>query len=80
MGRTAKVTISLPRDLIAFADEVAREKKITRSKVFSVCLQELAEKRRTAEMAEGYGVLAREMKRFADTASRTEGEVVPEWR
>lgn len=80
MAKTAKVTISLPRELIAFADEVAREKKVTRSKVFFSCLQELAEKRRVAEMAEGYRVAARELKHLAEVASEIEHEVVPEWR
>lgn len=80
MGRTAKLTISLPRELISFADEIAREKKISRSKVLSSCLQELAEKHRIAEMAEGYKVIAKEQKHLAAAASEIEHEVIPEWR
>ncbi len=80
MGRTAKLTVSLPEELISFADEMARAKKISRSKVLSLCLQELAEKHRIAEMAEGYELLAEEQKRLAGVASGIEHEVVPEWR
>ena len=42
---TVKLTISIPPNLMAVADEVAREKRISRSKVVHLCLQELAEKR-----------------------------------
>ncbi|HSW58685.1 MAG TPA: hypothetical protein VLH15_09795 [Dehalococcoidales bacterium] len=80
MGRTAKITISLPKDLISFADTIAGEKKISRSQVFSLCLQELAEKHKVAELAEGYKALAKEQRRFAAMASEVEHEVIPEWR
>lgn len=80
MGRTAKLTISLPRELISFADEIAKEKKMSRSKVFSSCLRELAEKRRVAEMAEGYRAVAKEQKKFAAMASEIGREVVPDWK
>jgi len=80
MGRTAKLTISLPRELISFADEIAREKKISRSKVLSSCLQELAERHKVTEMAEGYKAIAKEQKHLAAAASEIEHEVIPEWR
>ncbi len=80
MGRTAKLTVSLPQELISLADAIAKEKKISRSKVVSSCLQELAEKHKVAEMAEGYKVMAREQKQFAAMASKVEHEVLPEWK
>ena len=80
MGRTAKLTVSLPRELISLTDQVAREKKISRSKVVSSCLQELAERHRVAEMAEGYKAMASEQRQLAAMASEFEHEVIPEWR
>ncbi len=80
MGRTAKLTISLPKELISFADELAKEKKVSRSKIFSSCLKEMADKYRLAEMAEGYKAMAREQKKFVAMASEIEHEVIPEWR
>ena len=80
MGRTAKLTVSLPRELILLADQIAKEKKISRSKVVSACLQELAEKQRVAEMVEGYKAMAKEQKQFAAMASEIEHEVLPEWK
>ena len=80
MGRTAKLTISLPEELISFADELAEERKVSRSKVFSSCLREMAEKYRVAEMAEGYKAIAKEQKQFASMASEIEREVIPEWK
>lgn len=80
MGRTAKLTISLPEELISFADQVAREKKISRSKVLASCLQELAERHRAADMAEGYKAMAKEQEQLAAIASEIEHEVLPEWK
>ena len=80
MARTAKLTVSLPKELISLADQIAKEKKISRSKVVSSCLQELAEKHRIAEMAEGYKAIAREQRKFADMAAGIEHEVLPEWK
>ena len=80
MNRTARLTISLPRELVSFADEIAKERKISRSKVLSSCLRELVEKHKAEKMAEGYKVLARDQKSFAGMASRIEHEVIPEWK
>lgn len=79
MGRTVKLTISLPEELILFTDEFAKKKKISRSKVISLWLKELAEKQRIAEMAEGYKFIAEEQKQFTTIASGTELEVIPDW-
>ncbi|MBI2830777.1 MAG: hypothetical protein HYX79_00775 [Chloroflexi bacterium] len=80
MGRTAKLTVSLPRELISLADQIAREKKISRSQVVSACLQDLAEKQRAAQMAEGYQAMAKEQTQLAAMASKIEHEVLPEWK
>ncbi|MBN1191485.1 MAG: hypothetical protein JXA46_17145 [Dehalococcoidales bacterium] len=72
-------TISLPKDLILVADRIAKEKKISRSKVISACLQDLAEKQKAAEMVEGYMAVSGEQKDFAATASGITAEVLPEW-
>jgi metal-responsive CopG/Arc/MetJ family transcriptional regulator len=80
MGRTAKLTISLPEDLISFADEIAKKKKISRSRVFSSCLREFAERHKVVEMAKGYKAMAKEQKQFAAMVSEIEHEVIPEWK
>ena len=80
MGRTAKVTVSLPRELISLTDQVAREKKTNRSQVVSSCLQELAERYRVKEMTEGYEAMAKEQKQFVAVASEIAHEVLPEWK
>ncbi len=80
MGKTAKLTISLPEELVSFTDEVARKKKLSRSKVISACLRATAESYRVAEMAEGYQAMAKENKQFADLASEIVHEVLPEWK
>ena len=79
MGKTAKLTISLPEELISFADEIANKKKTSRSKVISTSLRMTAENYRVAEMVEGYEAMAKEDKQLADLASKIEHEVIPEW-
>ena len=80
MSQVAKLTISVPRDLISFADKVANERKISRSRVISACLQEFAEQRRLAELEEGYKVMAEEHRQLATVAFALASEVVPEWK
>jgi len=41
-AEAVKLTVSLPQRLITVTDEVAYEKKISRSRVIASCLQELA--------------------------------------
>ena len=74
-----KLTISLPKDLIALTDEIAKERKVSRSKVVSSCLQELAERRLRAEMEEGYKAMAKEQRQFAKMSFELQRRVVPEW-
>ncbi len=80
MGRTAKLTVSVPRELITLAGKIARERKISRSQVVSSCLQELARKQLEAEMEEGYMAMSKEQKEFADMAAKIENEILPEWK
>jgi len=74
-----KLTISLPKDLIALTDEIAAEMKVSRSKVVSSCLRELAEKRLCAEMEEGYKAMAKEQRQFAKISFELQRRVVPDW-
>lgn len=76
---TAKVSYSLPKNLVVLTEEIARERKVSRSKVVSSCLQEMADKRKLAAMEEGYKAMAEEHVKFAKLASAIEHEVVPEW-
>ena len=71
-----KVTISVPHNLVAVADEVAYEKNISRSKVISFCLQDLAAARLHQKMEEGYKALSKENLRFAEGAVDLANEVL----
>ena len=77
--QVAKLTISLPRDLIALTDEIAEEMKVSRSKVVSSCLQELAKKRLRAQMEEGYKAMVEEQRQFAQMSFELQHRVVPDW-
>ena len=71
-----KVTISLPRNLIELTDEIAKERNVSRSKVVSACLQELADKRLREEMEEGYKAMTKEHLKFAREAAEIAHEVL----
>lgn len=77
-NRAVKITISLPHNLVAVADEVAQENNISRSRVISLCLQTLTAERLRQEMAEGYKALAKENLRFAAEALDLADEVLSE--
>ena len=78
--RVEKLTISLPRDLIALTDEIAQERNVSRSKVVTSCLRELAEKRLRAEMEEGYKAMAEEQQQLAKTSFELQRRIVPQWK
>ncbi len=76
MSQVVRLTISLPRDMISFADKVASEENISRSKVVSNCLRELAQKRKMELMEEGYEAMAKENREFAKMAFELQRRVV----
>ena len=75
-SRAVKLTISVPQNLLAIADEVAAEKRISRSRVVAACLQELAEKRLQDKMQAGYKALAQNNRRFAEGSLAAAREVI----
>ena len=77
--QVVKLTVSVPAELVKLADKVAKEKKISRSKVVSSCLQELAKQRFQADLEEGYKAMAKEEKQLARETFEVQSEIVPEW-
>lgn len=80
MTTATKVTISLPQTLLEKVDDIARKKRVPRSKVIASILdRELAELEKQ-QMIEGYRALAKENKEFAKRALAIAHEVLPEWK
>jgi metal-responsive CopG/Arc/MetJ family transcriptional regulator len=75
-----KLTISVPITLLAVADKMAAEMKISSSKVISMCIQEIAEKRKDEAMKEGYLAMASQHEEFAQITSGILQETVSEWK
>jgi metal-responsive CopG/Arc/MetJ family transcriptional regulator len=75
-----KLTISIPRNLLVITDEIAKEKKISRSKLVSSCLQEMAERHLQERMAEGYKKMAKEHLAFAKKSLPLVNEILHEWK
>jgi len=79
MAGTAKITISLPKELISLADRLAEEKKISRSKVVSECLSRFARQEWQARMEQGYLAMAEEHQEFAELTAEVASESLPDW-
>ena len=80
MGKEGtKLTISIPADLIKMTDNIAKSKKISRSKLVAMCLRELAEKHLHEEMEEGYKAMAEEQRATADLSFEAQKEIIPKW-
>ena len=70
------ISITVEPDLIAVVDEIRKETNTTRSGVISRCLEELARRRTTALMEEGYKAMAKENKDFAKMTFELQRRVV----
>jgi metal-responsive CopG/Arc/MetJ family transcriptional regulator len=67
-SKVAKITISLPEELLALADRLANERSQTRSGVIAQLLEEEERSRIQALMEEGYSEMADENRRLAEEA------------
>jgi len=65
ISATRKVTVSLPQELIEFADAVAATMKTSRSKVIAEAIAAQREREETRLAAEGYRFYAQEASEFA---------------
>ena len=75
--RVRKVTISLPMDVLEFADDLAKRRSISRSGVIVDALNNLKREQLRALMAEGNRELASDNLQEADETIELAGEVVP---
>jgi metal-responsive CopG/Arc/MetJ family transcriptional regulator len=66
MSKATKVTISLPEELVKFADTVAEEKKTSRSQVIRECLKEAERQKESELLKKGYLAMAAEHKKLAE--------------
>ena len=75
-GTVAKITISLPKDLLDFADQLAKERSTSRSGVIAELLENEEEARIQALMAEGYREMGEENLRLAEEAFPMASEMI----
>ena len=71
-----KVTVSLPRELVEFADRVAAMMKTSRSKVIAEALAAQKEREEAELAAEGYRFYAQEASEFAAASLQAVSEVL----
>ena len=74
--RVRKVTSSLPLDVLEFADDLAKRRSTSRSRVIVEALNNLKREQLRAQMAEGYKELASDNLQEADEAIELASEVV----
>lgn len=71
-----KITISLPAELVEFADRLAKQSRLSRSQVVSRALAQIRASEEERLAAEGYRFYAREAEEFAAASSRAVAEAV----
>lgn len=76
VSTTRKVTVSLPQELIEFADVVAATLKISRSKVIAKAIAAQREREEARLAEEGYRFYAQEASEFAAVSLRAVSEVL----
>lgn len=69
-----KVTVSLPPELVAFADKRARELHTSRSQIISMALSAVRTSEEAQLAAEGYRFYAQESTEFADASQQAVAE------
>lgn len=74
--KAAKITISLSKDLLDYADQLAREWATTRSGVIAQLLGQEEHASLHALMEEGYREMAEENRRLAEEAFPLTSEVI----
>jgi len=71
-----KVTVSLPRHLLEYADRKAAEQGTSRSQVLAELIAEMAARERDELAAEGYRFYAQEAEEFATASLRLSSEAI----
>ena len=71
-----KITVSLPQELVEFADTVAVTMKISRSKVIADAIVAQREREEARLAAEGYRFYAQEASEFAAASLQVVSEVL----
>ena len=74
--RSAKITISLPEDVLEWADSLAREQGSNRSAVIAKLLKKDEEERTRELMAEGYKAMGEENLRDAEESLGLTSEII----
>jgi metal-responsive CopG/Arc/MetJ family transcriptional regulator len=75
--RMERMTVNVPRDLVELTNIIAKEKNISRSKLVSACLREMANKRLEEEMIEGYKAMSKANLKFAEESLHLASEWLP---
>ncbi len=79
LDRSKKVTISLPASLLEIIDNLAQERKESRSVIIAEMVRKIADEEFEAEMREGYLANAEFAKQLAEEDMEAGNENWPEW-
>jgi metal-responsive CopG/Arc/MetJ family transcriptional regulator len=78
-NKRGHISISIRKELIDLADEVARELNTNRSAVITSCLEELARKRKEQLMIKYYRSMNSEQEQFLTDVRPSIGDIVKDW-
>ncbi len=78
--RMKRLTISVPREIVESADEIATATKTSRSKIITDCLREMINERKRQLLIEGYKAMVKEHRDFAKISEKAAREALPDWK
>ena len=73
------ITVSIPKRLVAVAEEIAKETNTSRSKVISQCLETLERSRKEELMIRYYETMAKEHDEFAKKSVKVIQKIASAW-
>lgn len=79
MGRAQRVTVTIPEEIVAAVDSIARRTKASRSKVIARILDRAGREAQRKALAEGYQAMLVENAAFAESAQPLAAEIWSEY-
>lgn len=79
MTRALRVTVTVPEEIVVAIDNMAKRKKLSRSRIVTQILDRASREARHKALVEGYQAMSEENAEFAEAVRPLSAEVWPEY-
>ena len=77
--KMARLSATVPKYIIDYADAIAAARKLSRSQLISECLNEMIQRMKQQLLVEGYKAMAEKHKEFASLSENAAKDTLPNW-